>query len=199
MFRNNMRGFTLVEAVIVTVVIAVILAVTIPWMRTKHHEREWPRVQLIADCQPGTAFTMDCRPASDPMVWGEGLDVVCGITNTTAYDLVFRHGVGLTFSRVGGPAKARRGFESPGGHGGVTLDIKSKQTVDIHFRSGRSMEPGEYPEASVTTILVISSISILYPHSVGNMGPLELLPLESNTFSFRVVAAPLEEPERRDP
>jgi hypothetical protein len=172
-------------------------------MSEKHHERERQLLQLIADFQPGTAFAMECRAASDPLVSGEGLDVVCGITNTTPYDLMFRHFVMLTFSRVGGPDKAWSTFDPPIDLNGAYLTLKSKQTLDIHFRSERIMQPGEYPDASMTTGTGtgtgLGSVSILYPHSVGDMGPLEPQPLESDPFSFRVVAAPLEVPERQDP
>ncbi len=142
---------------------------------------------------------MECRPVLDPFVSGEGLGVVCGITNTTPYDLVFRHHVRLTFSRVGGPAKAWSTFDPPTDPNGESLTLKSKQTVDIHFRNDRVMQLGEYPEASMTASTGWTSASIMYPRSTSNMGPLELLPLESDPFSFRVLAAPVEEPERQDP
>lgn len=196
---QHIHGFTLVEAVIVAAVIAVILAVTIPRMR----ERERQRLQVVADAQPGTVFAMECRPASDPLVSGEGLDIVCGIANTTPYDLVFSHHVRLIFSRVGGPAKAWSTFDPPTDPNGEPLIIKSKQALDIHFRSDRIMQPGEYPEALMTAIsaprLIGISKKMLHPGSVGNMGSLEHQPLKSDPFSFRVVAAPLEEPERQAP
>ena len=56
---NNRKGFTLVEAVIVIVVIAVILAVTIPWMR----ERERARLQALADNEPWEVFGFRAKPA----------------------------------------------------------------------------------------------------------------------------------------
>jgi prepilin-type processing-associated H-X9-DG protein len=47
--HTNRRGFTLVEAVMVGVVIALILAVTIPWMREREQARQ--RVNCIVNLQ----------------------------------------------------------------------------------------------------------------------------------------------------
>ena len=189
--RTVRAGFTLIEAVIVVVVIAVLLAFLTPVMR----ERERARLQAVADTEPSAVFTMECQPASDPLQSGEGLDFVCSITNTKGYDLAFKQHVVLRSFRAGDPGIGRAIFDPPTDPDGGPLIVKSKETVDIRFRKGLQLQPGEYTEAfmeaDILTFVTSSTSSDVRPVKEWR----ERQPLESNRFSFRIVGDPIEYPK----
>jgi prepilin-type N-terminal cleavage/methylation domain-containing protein len=80
---DNRRGFTLVEAIIVLVVIAALLSFFIPYTR----ERERQRLQALADSEPLEAFEFSATPSKDSVSPGESLVVRCRITNRTDFPL----------------------------------------------------------------------------------------------------------------
>jgi prepilin-type N-terminal cleavage/methylation domain-containing protein len=81
--RTDRRGFTLVEAAIVVVVIALILTFTIPWML----ERERARLQVMADNYPWEVFDLRAKPANASFAEGEYAIIQCEILNVTNYPL----------------------------------------------------------------------------------------------------------------
>jgi hypothetical protein len=84
----NARGFTLVEAVIVAVVFAAILAVTIPWMRERH-EQKWARLQTIAETHPWKIFEFRASPTKESFSEDEDFVVACEFVNRTDSELTF--------------------------------------------------------------------------------------------------------------
>lgn len=79
--RKN--GFTLIEALVVLVVIATTLAILIPILR----EREHQRLQAMADAEPWKVFDLRAKPARDPIVEGDEIHIRCEIVNLTEYPL----------------------------------------------------------------------------------------------------------------
>jgi hypothetical protein len=77
------RGFTLVEAVIPIVVIAVLLSLLIPVIR----ERERVRLQALADSEPWEVFALRARPIKEEFEADEDIVVTCEIVNATNYPL----------------------------------------------------------------------------------------------------------------
>jgi hypothetical protein len=128
---------------------------------------------------------------------GEGLDFVCSITNTTGYDLAFKqHGI-LRYTQVGLPdwAWGRATFDPPAGPDAGPLIVKSKQTVDIRFRKGVQLQPGEYTEALMEADILITGAYFSDDDDVVKERG-ERQPLESNRFSFRIVGDPVERPKK---
>ena len=79
----NRRGFTLVEAIIVAVVIAALLAFFIPYMR----EQERQRLQTLANTQPWEVFEFHAAPAKESFSEDEDIVIACEIVNLTDYEL----------------------------------------------------------------------------------------------------------------
>ena len=86
--RTDRRGFTLVEAAIVVVIIALILTFTIPWMR----ERERARLQAVADTEPWEVFEFRAKPVKEKFIEGEDVIIQCDIANLTNVPLTFPKG-----------------------------------------------------------------------------------------------------------
>jgi prepilin-type N-terminal cleavage/methylation domain-containing protein len=80
---DTRRGFTLIEAIIVLVVIAAILSFFIPYTR----ERERQRLQALADSEPLEVFAFRAVPSKESVSPGESLVVRCRIENLTAFPL----------------------------------------------------------------------------------------------------------------
>ncbi len=83
MNRFHRHGFTLVEAVIATAVIAVTLAVLVPILR----ERESQRLQALADSEPWEVFKLRAKPTKKNFSANEQVVIQCEVENPTKYAL----------------------------------------------------------------------------------------------------------------
>lgn len=83
MNSSDRRGFTLVEAIVVVIVIAALLAVLIPFMRER--EREW--LQVLAEAEPWEVFEFRVTPAKETFSSDEPIVLDCEIVNLTGYAL----------------------------------------------------------------------------------------------------------------
>ena len=79
----NARAFTLVEAIIVVVVIAALLAFFIPYMR----EQERQRLQVLANSEPWEVFEFHAAPAKESFAEDEDIILKCVMVNLTDYPL----------------------------------------------------------------------------------------------------------------
>jgi prepilin-type N-terminal cleavage/methylation domain-containing protein len=85
--RKDKRGFTLVEAVIVAVVIAVILSVGIPYFQS----RETAMWQALADAEPNEVFEATCEVVNAGKgVGDESSFILVHIRNLAPYPIRFK-------------------------------------------------------------------------------------------------------------
>lgn len=109
---DKRRGFTLVEATIVVVVIALILTFTIPWMR----ERERQKLQVLAETEPWEVFEFRAQPARERWAYDEHEEILvqCEIVNLTDYPLVWKgdfNAFDTEFSLTEGDTETIMGYE----------------------------------------------------------------------------------------
>ena len=137
------RGFTLVEALIVAVVLIAILAVTIPFIR-EQREQERQRLQVVADTEPSEFFEFHAQPAKESFSIGEVIVIQCEIENRADYTLTFpKVGVWtceVNFRDAGFPAVAQTRLptsipDTPIGRG---KSVKFEVRFHLHFVSDGS-------------------------------------------------------------
>ena len=84
--RNPLRGFTAIELVVVTAIIAVLVTATVIYVRRAQHAK-W---QALADSQPTKVFAVRAYPIKDVFEDGDPVVVMCEVTNTAPYAVRFR-------------------------------------------------------------------------------------------------------------
>jgi prepilin-type N-terminal cleavage/methylation domain-containing protein len=163
--RRDRRGFTLVEAAIVVVVIALILTFTIPWMREQHEEQERHRLQALVDTEPWEVFEFQVVQPDRIFRRGEKVEFVCRLRNRTEYTLSFQPllvnwSVWVTFgdsdrqSWMNDEESERYyGDEWPRyrDSGSVWGAYLGSNETDSHYGSPRLLKPGETAHFTMRT------------------------------------------------
>ena len=83
------RGLILVQVLIAAVVVTVLIAIFIPYLRRTVWRDPQAKLQEAAYREPGKVFTLDCVPAAGEFHLDELLAFDCIIGNTTGFGLVF--------------------------------------------------------------------------------------------------------------
>ena len=141
MTGKNKCGFTLVEAIIVVIVIAVLMVSLIPILR----EREQQRLAALADAEPWEVFEFRAVPAQGSYPEGDAIAVRCEIVNPTNYPLALPKRLReffLTFEdsdyvvgkKIGNPPEISRTPIAPGASVRFDAEFRVDGVGDVDLR-----------------------------------------------------------------